>query len=81
MTVPSSGELSNARVAGRWSAGVPDRNFRVYGEPDAETGRPTFRDYRIAVADLEVTIASNYDSLIDDEATGEPDRLDYTRRR
>jgi hypothetical protein len=39
--------------------------FRIYGQPDLDTGRREFTDYELAVEDLWIEITSGYYCLID----------------
>jgi hypothetical protein len=39
--------------------------FRVYGQPDPDTGRREFTDYELAVDDLWIEITSGYYCLVE----------------
>jgi len=54
--------------------------LRVYGKPDAVTGRKPYTDYELRVADLPVEITSDYYKLYepDEPGSGVP-CLDYAR--
>lgn len=56
--------------------------FRVYGEPDPNTGRRSHTDYAIRAEDLRVEVTSGYYQLYEPEPGEEGGAcIDYRRER